>query len=53
MQVCMAHGVADGWVEYDGEVFQLRSVPAYTEKNWGECSLTFTIALALALKTIL
>jgi tocopherol cyclase len=34
-QVTMAHGLASGWIETDGERVELCECPAYSEKNWG------------------
>jgi tocopherol cyclase len=34
-QVLMAHGLATGWIEWDGERYSFTQVPAYSEKNWG------------------
>ena len=34
-QVLMAHGTADGWVQWGDRRFELRGAPAYAEKNWG------------------
>jgi tocopherol cyclase len=34
-QVLMAHGVADGWIEWGGQRYELDGAPAYAEKNWG------------------
>lgn len=34
-QVLMAHGLATGWVEWQGERFNFEDAPAYAEKNWG------------------
>jgi tocopherol cyclase len=34
-QVLMAHGLATGWIEWQGERYEFRNTPAYSEKNWG------------------
>ena len=34
-QVTMAHGIATGWIETDGERVEFSQCPAYSEKNWG------------------
>ena len=34
-QVTMAHGLASGWIETDGERVEFSDCPAYSEKNWG------------------
>lgn len=34
-QILMAHGLATGWVEWDGTRYRFTQVPAYAEKNWG------------------
>ena len=34
-QVTMAHGLATGWIETDGERVEFTDCPAYSEKNWG------------------
>ena len=31
----MAHGLASGWIETDGERVEFSDCPAYSEKNWG------------------
>ena len=36
-QVLMAHGLARGWIDWKGKVYQFVDAPAYSEKNWG-CS---------------
>jgi tocopherol cyclase len=36
-QVTMAHGLATGWIEWQGQRYEFDRVPAYSEKNWG-CS---------------
>lgn len=34
-QVLMAHGLATGWVEWQGQRYEFRHAPTYMEKNWG------------------
>ena len=34
-QILMAHGWATGWIEWEGQRYEFRQVPAYSEKNWG------------------
>ncbi len=34
-QITMAHGLATGWVEWQGKHYQFTNAPAYSEKNWG------------------
>ncbi len=34
-QILMAHGLATGWIEWQGEKYQFTDSPAYSEKNWG------------------
>ncbi len=34
-QVMMAHGMATGWIEWQGHRYTFSQAPAYTEKNWG------------------
>lgn len=34
-QICMASGLSTGWIEWDGELFEFRDAPSYSEKNWG------------------
>jgi tocopherol cyclase len=36
-QVLMAHGLATGWIEWQGIRYEFANAPAYSEKNWG-CS---------------
>jgi tocopherol cyclase len=36
-QILMAHGLATGWIEWNGDLIQFEKAPAYSEKNWG-CS---------------
>jgi tocopherol cyclase len=34
-QILMAHGLATGWVEWNGKRYTFANAPAYSEKNWG------------------
>ncbi len=34
-QVLMAHGLATGWIDWNGEKYEFTDAPAYSEKNWG------------------
>lgn len=34
-QILMAHGLASGWIEWNGEIYRFTNAPAYGEKNWG------------------
>ncbi|HEY9887990.1 MAG TPA: tocopherol cyclase family protein [Candidatus Obscuribacterales bacterium] len=34
-QVLMAHGLATGWAEWQGQRYEFVRAPAYAEKNWG------------------
>ena len=34
-QVLMAHGLATGWIEWQGKRYPFTHAPAYSEKNWG------------------
>ena len=34
-QVCMARGLATGWLEWGGTRYDFVDAPAYAEKNWG------------------
>jgi tocopherol cyclase len=34
-QVLMAHGLATGWIEWQGKRYEFNNAPAYSEKNWG------------------
>lgn len=34
-QILMAHGLATGWIEWDGQRYEFDRAPAYAEKNWG------------------
>jgi len=36
-QVLMAHGLATGWIDWNGQKYQFQDAPTYGEKNWG-CS---------------
>lgn len=36
-QVLMAHGLATGWIDWNGKIYQFIDAPTYGEKNWG-CS---------------
>ena len=36
-QVLIAHGLATGYIDWNGKIYQFDNVPAYSEKNWG-CS---------------
>jgi tocopherol cyclase len=36
-QVLMAYGLATGYIDWNGKIYQFNNVPAYSEKNWG-CS---------------
>lgn len=36
-QVLMAHGLATGWIDWNGKLYQFIDAPTYGEKNWG-CS---------------
>lgn len=31
----MAHGLATGWIEWQGQRYEFTQAPAYGEKNWG------------------
>lgn len=31
----MAHGLATGWIEWNGQRYEFDQAPAYREKNWG------------------
>ncbi|ELR99352.1 tocopherol cyclase family protein [Gloeocapsa sp. PCC 73106] len=35
-QVLMAHGLATGWVDWNGKIYEFNRAPAYGEKNWGK-----------------
>lgn len=34
-QILMAHGLATGWIEWNGDRYDFENAPAYSEKNWG------------------
>ncbi|HEY9661873.1 MAG TPA: tocopherol cyclase family protein, partial [Allocoleopsis sp.] len=34
-QILMAHGLATGWIEWNGKRYAFKNAPAYAEKNWG------------------
>jgi tocopherol cyclase len=34
-QILMAHGLATGWIEWQGKLYEFKDAPAYSEKNWG------------------
>ncbi|MBD2156170.1 tocopherol cyclase family protein [Leptolyngbya sp. FACHB-16] len=34
-QVLMAHGLASGWIEWQGDRYDFTHAPTYAEKNWG------------------
>lgn len=34
-QILMAHGLATGWIEWNGKRYAFENAPAYGEKNWG------------------
>ncbi|MBW4690745.1 MAG: tocopherol cyclase family protein [Lyngbya sp. HA4199-MV5] len=34
-QILMAHGLATGWIEWNGDRYTFDNAPAYSEKNWG------------------
>lgn len=34
-QILMAHGLATGWIEWNGQRYEFTNAPAYGEKNWG------------------
>ncbi|MGC1306871.1 MAG: tocopherol cyclase family protein [Phormidesmis sp.] len=34
-QVLMAHGLASGWMEWQGDRTHFQNAPVYAEKNWG------------------
>lgn len=34
-QILMAHGLASGWIEWQGDRYTFTNAPAYGEKNWG------------------
>jgi len=34
-QILMAHGLASGWIDWNGNLYEFTNAPAYGEKNWG------------------
>jgi tocopherol cyclase len=34
-QILMAHGLATGWINWNGKPYEFVNAPAYSEKNWG------------------
>jgi tocopherol cyclase len=34
-QILMADGLATGWIDWNGQIYQFTDAPAYGEKNWG------------------
>lgn len=34
-QILMAHGLATGWIDWNGKRYSFTNAPAYSEKNWG------------------
>ena len=34
-QILMAHGLATGWIDWNGKRYEFTDAPAYKEKNWG------------------
>jgi tocopherol cyclase len=34
-QILMAHGLASGYIDWNGKIYQFTNAPAYGEKNWG------------------
>jgi tocopherol cyclase len=34
-QILMAHGLASGWIDWQGHRYEFQQAPAYAEKNWG------------------
>ena len=34
-QILMAHGLATGWIDWNGLLYEFTQAPAYGEKNWG------------------
>ncbi|MBD2577360.1 tocopherol cyclase family protein [Oscillatoria sp. FACHB-1406] len=34
-QILMASGLATGWIDWNGQRYEFRDAPAYSEKNWG------------------
>ncbi|MDS3859873.1 tocopherol cyclase family protein [Thermosynechococcaceae cyanobacterium BACA0444] len=35
-QVLLAHGLASGWIQWQGKTYEFDQAPAYAEKNWGQ-----------------
>jgi hypothetical protein len=31
----MAHGLAEGWIQWGDKRYEFSAAPAYSEKNWG------------------
>ncbi len=34
-QILMAHGLATGWIDWNGQRYEFADAPSYSEKNWG------------------
>ncbi|HEY9853736.1 MAG TPA: tocopherol cyclase family protein [Leptolyngbyaceae cyanobacterium] len=34
-QILMAHALATGWIDWNGQKYEFVDAPAYSEKNWG------------------
>ncbi|HEY9824474.1 MAG TPA: tocopherol cyclase family protein [Stenomitos sp.] len=34
-QILMAHGLATGWINWNGYCYRFKDAPTYSEKNWG------------------
>lgn len=34
-QILIAHGLATGWINWNGKIYNFTNAPAYSEKNWG------------------
>ncbi len=34
-QVLMAYGLATGYIDWNGKIYEFENTPAYSEKNWG------------------
>lgn len=34
-QILIAHGLASGWIDWQGERYEFEHAPLYAEKNWG------------------
>ncbi|MEC4892914.1 MAG: tocopherol cyclase family protein [Oscillatoria sp. PMC 1051.18] len=34
-QILLAHGLATGWIDWNGQRYEFTKAPAYSEKNWG------------------